>query len=93
MGIPISLLVFALGAILAFAVTGSTSGVNVHAVGWILMVVSLVGLVLSLLLWDTWAGGGFWRRSSYYEGPPRRPPAGRPGREGRVVREDIEEHY
>jgi hypothetical protein len=94
MGIPISLLVFALGAVLAFAVTGSTSGLNIHAVGWILIVVSLVGLVLSLLLWDTWAGGGFWRRSSYYEPPPGRSPrAGYPGRRGRVVREDVEEHY
>ena len=90
MGIPVSLLVIALGAILAFAVTGSTSGVNVQAVGWILVVVGMVGLVLSLILWDTWAGGGFWRRRAYYETPSR---GGDPRRGGRVVREDVEERF
>jgi hypothetical protein len=50
----------AAGAILAFAVTGRSSTVNVPAVGWILMAAGFVGLLLSLVLWDSWAGGGFW---------------------------------
>jgi Domain of unknown function (DUF6458) len=88
MGIPVSLLVIVLGAILAFAVTGSASGVNVQAVGWILVIVGIVGLVLSLILWDSWAGRGFWRRRAYYEAPPG---AGDPRRGRRIVREDVEE--
>jgi hypothetical protein len=90
MGIPVSLLVIALGAILALAVTGSTSGMNIQAVGWILVVVGIVGLVLSLILWDTWAGGGFWRRRAYYETPSR---GGDPRRGRRVVHEDVEERF
>lgn len=74
-GIPVSLLVIAAGAILAFAVTGHSSSVNIHAVGWILMAAGLVGLVLSLIMWDTWAGGGFWARNRRPQAPPpRRPP-------------------
>ena len=75
MGIPLSLFVLAAGAILAFAVTGTSDTIDIQAVGWILMAAGLVGLLLSLVLWDTWAGGGFWSR-----GPrpgdrvPRRPP-------------------
>jgi hypothetical protein len=86
MGIPVSIVLIAIGAILAFAVTGSTSGVNIHTVGWILMAAGLVGLVLSLIMWDSWAGGGYFgrRRTVYDAGPapaPRR----------RVVREDVDE--
>jgi hypothetical protein len=59
-GVPVSLVLIAGGAILAFAVTGSTSGVDLHTVGWILLAVGLLGLVLSLIVWDSWAGGGYW---------------------------------
>ena len=93
MGIPVSILLIAVGAILAFAVTGSTSGVNVHTVGWILMAAGLVGLVLSMILWDSWAGGGFYgrrRRAVAYDAPPAAPVAPTTGR--RVVREDVEEY-
>ena len=75
MGIPISLLVIAVGAILAFAVTGGSNGaVDVPVVGWILMVTGFVGLLLSLVMWDSWAGAGFWSREPP---PPRRYPPGR----------------
>ena len=74
MGIPVSLLVIAAGAILAFAVTGTTNGVDIQTVGWILMIAGLVGLLLSLVLWDSWAGGGFWQRGAPGEPPPRRGP-------------------
>jgi hypothetical protein len=36
----------AVGAILAFAVKGSPGFVNLHTVGWVLMLVGLVGMVL-----------------------------------------------
>ena len=72
MGIPFSLFLIAGGAILAFAVTGRSDSIDVPTVGWILMAAGFVGLLLSLVLWDTWAGGGFWARR---EAPgPRRPP-------------------
>lgn len=69
MGLPVSLILLAVGAILAFAVHRDPSAaVNVHVVGWILMAVGLVGLLLSLFLWDRW-GPGYWYAS-------RRPYAG-----------------
>jgi len=51
----------AVGAVLDFAVTVSPNqhGLNINAVGVILMVVGAVGLVLSLLLWG-FAGSGTW---------------------------------
>lgn len=69
MGIPLSLFLVAGGAILAFAVTDNVSGVDLYAVGWILMAAGVVLLVLSLIMWDSWAGGGFWNRGAM---PPRR---------------------
>lgn len=61
-GIGISILIFAAGAILDFAITVSPEqhGFNLHAVGVILMIVGGVGFVLSLLLWATGGFGG-WR--------------------------------
>jgi hypothetical protein len=50
-GLVASIIAFTVGAILRFAVTVSTyqSGVNVHTVGVILMIVGAVGAVLSLI--------------------------------------------
>jgi len=53
MGIPLSLLVFALGAVLAFAVRAEPSGLDLTAVGLILMLVSIVGLAVTLYR-DQW---------------------------------------
>jgi len=44
MTIGSSLAVIALGAILAFAVRVETAGVDLQTVGWILMIVGLIGL-------------------------------------------------
>jgi hypothetical protein len=71
MGIPVSLFLVAGGAILAFAITGSANGIDVQTVGWILMAVGIVGLLLSLVMWDTWMGGGFWSRTPYRDERPR----------------------
>lgn len=50
-GLVTSIVVFAVGAILRFAVTLNTlqHGWNVHTVGVILMIVAAVGAVLSLI--------------------------------------------
>jgi hypothetical protein len=58
-GIGISIVLFAVGAILDFAVTVSPDqhGFNIHNVGVILMIVAAVGFVISLL---TFGFGGGW---------------------------------
>jgi len=65
MGLGTSIVLIAVGAILRFAVTVTTTGFNLHTIGVILMVVGAVGLVLSLVFWSTWGGfggGGGYRR-------------------------------
>jgi hypothetical protein len=72
-GIGVSIFLIAIGAILAFAVTASVSGVDVQAVGWILLIVGLIGLVLSMIFWSSWGGPAYWssRRRTYVDqGPP-----------------------
>ncbi len=73
MGLGVSLVVVAAGAILIWGVTGEAAGLDVDAIGVILMVVGLVGLVLSLIFWSSW--GGWRRRRATYveEGPPPGP--------------------
>ena len=56
MQIGTSIFLIAVGAILRFAVTASTSGFSVHTAGVILMVVGGIGLLASLLLTSVWAG-------------------------------------
>ena len=85
MGIAVSLLLIALGAILTWAVNKEQSGLDLDAVGIILIVVGLVGLVLSMIWWQSWWGGRSFRRRTAYADPryddPRYdsgpPPAGR----------------
>lgn len=55
MGIGVSLLLIAVGAVLAFAVSATVQGLDITVVGVILMIVGGVGLVLSMLFWATWA--------------------------------------
>jgi uncharacterized protein DUF6458 len=58
MGISTSLVLIAVGAILKWAVSATVSGVNLHTVGVVLMIVGAVGLVLSLIFWSSWGGFG-----------------------------------
>ena len=55
MTIGTSLLLIAVGAVLRFAVSVTTSGFSVHTVGVILMIAGGVGLLLSLLWMTMWA--------------------------------------
>ncbi|MGB2952661.1 MAG: hypothetical protein WBB74_04620 [Gaiellaceae bacterium] len=57
MGIGVSLILIAAGAILTWAVDATVSGVSVHAVGVILLVVGAVGLLISLVFWSSWGAG------------------------------------
>ncbi len=75
MGIGVSILLIAVGAILAFAVSAEVSGVDVQAMGWIILIVGGLGLVLSLIFWSSWGGPGYWgRRRTYVEEGPPGPP-------------------
>jgi hypothetical protein len=62
MGIGVSLILIAVGAILTWAVDVTASGVNVHAIGVILLIVGLVGGILSMIFWSSWAGPGYFTR-------------------------------
>jgi len=68
MGIVISLILIAFGAILTWAVNSNGGSVDPQVVGVILMVVGLVVFLISLVLWRTWWGAGFWG-GMYDEGP------------------------
>jgi hypothetical protein len=71
MGIGVSLLLIAAGAILTWAVDATVSGINIHAVGVVLLIVGIVGLVLSIVFWSSWGGVGNDRRTTVVEdGPP-----------------------
>ena len=79
MGIGTSLFLFAVGAILRFAVTATSDDFNVHTVGVILMVVGAIGVLLSIAFWSSWGGVGSYRRETVVDGGPRR----------RVIEEDV----
>ena len=69
MGIGVSLILIAVGAVLAFAVHVTTSGFNVNTVGYILLIVGVVGALISLMFWSSWGGVGGRRRTVVDEGP------------------------
>ena len=86
MGIGISVVIGAIGAILRYALTGPVNqqGFDLHTGGVILMFVGALGLVLSLLFWSSFAPFGRGRSTSR-----REEVISRDGREQgtRVVRE------
>ena len=50
MGIGVSVFLLALGAILAFAVDATVSGLDINTIGIILMVCGALGLLMTMLL-------------------------------------------
>lgn len=50
MGIGIGIFLLAVGAVLAFAVDATVSGIDIQAVGVILMVVGLLGVLVDLII-------------------------------------------
>lgn len=65
MGFGTSLFLIAVGAILTFAVEVNAEGLNLDAVGVILMIVGVIGLIASMIYWNSW--GGFARRRRVVE--------------------------
>ena len=88
MGLAVSLIIIAVGAILTFAVNVDEGSVDPQVVGVILMVVGFVAFLLDLLLWSQW-GPGYMRRSTVVEGgyPARRAVRRRPA----VVQDEVVE--
>jgi hypothetical protein len=70
MGIGVSLILIAAGAILAFAVDYQVSGLELQTVGWILLVVGIVGALLSLVFWSSWGGPAGRRERVVYDDRP-----------------------
>jgi hypothetical protein len=65
-GTGTGLVMIAIGAILAFAVTTTVGFLDLQAVGWILMVVGVVGVAVDLFLYAP-------RRRDEYTRPGRYP--------------------
>ena len=63
MGLGVGIFLLAVGAVLAFAIHVTTSGVDLHTIGYILMGVGALGIVLWLTFWSSWGGPGYFRRS------------------------------
>jgi hypothetical protein len=55
MGISIGLFVFAVGAILRYAVSTHVDGVNLNVVGVILMIVGVIGALASAVFWSSFS--------------------------------------
>jgi hypothetical protein len=91
MGIVVSLILVAAGAILVWAVTAEVAGVSIDAIGWILLIVGIVAFLLTLVLWSPWAARTATTREYVEEVPTRRRVAARPRRD--VVVEDREVVY
>jgi hypothetical protein len=65
MGLGVGIFLLAVGAVLAFAIhVNPTNGaIDVHTVGWILMGAGALGIVLSMVFWNSWGGpASFTRR-------------------------------
>jgi membrane glycosyltransferase len=89
MGIAVSILLIAVGAVLTWGVTAEAEGLDVNAIGVILLIVGLLGLVISMIFWSSWGGfAGVRRRATYVEGGPVAPVA-RPARRTVVEEEDV----
>ena len=85
MGIAVSILLIAVGAVLTWGVTAEAEGLDVNAIGVILMIVGILGLVISMIFWSSW--GGVPSSRHLRRGRPVRPAAA-PRRRATVVEED-----
>jgi beta-lactamase regulating signal transducer with metallopeptidase domain len=67
MGIGVSLILIAVGAILTWAVNATVSGLELNTIGVILMIVGAIGVVLSMAFWSRLGWGGERRRETVVE--------------------------
>ena len=69
-----SIFLIALGAILRYAITASTSGISLPTVGLILMIVGIAGIILSLFWMFSWSPRRAAGRERVVERDPYREP-------------------
>jgi Domain of unknown function (DUF6458) len=62
MATGLSLFFLAIGAILTFAVNTTVNGIDLDTIGVILMVIGLLGMLFSLVLFDSWTSPRSHRR-------------------------------
>ena len=67
MGVALSIVMIAVGAILRFAVSVTTTGFNLQSIGLILIILGAISLLISIMFWSSWGGfnngaGGGYRR-------------------------------
>jgi len=55
MGVGVSIILMAAGAVLTWGITAQASGFDINAIGIILMVVGALGLLVSALFLASWA--------------------------------------
>jgi hypothetical protein len=92
MGVVISLILIAAGAILVWGVNAESTDFNVDAVGVILMIVGFVAFILSLMMWrSVWGPGAFTSRRTYVDHGAAAPPADPYARGSRRVVHEEEE--
>ncbi|MFG2056455.1 DUF6458 family protein [Micromonospora sp. NPDC048930] len=87
MGIGASIFLIALGAIFAFAIDANLGWLDLNVVGWVLMLVGVVGLLLTMYFWNS-------RRRTVVATPVRERVVAQPTvpvEDDRVVREEYRE--
>lgn len=58
MGMSISFLLIAAGALLRWAVTAESELINLQTAGLILFIVGIAGAIASMIFWSSWGGFG-----------------------------------
>jgi hypothetical protein len=64
MGISLSILLIAVGAVLAWAVNAEASGIDLQVAGVIMVVIGIIGFIASLVFWSSWGGFGGYHRET-----------------------------
>jgi len=70
-GIGTSLILIAAGAVLAFGVNANTTGIDINAIGVILLLVGILGMIISFAFLEGWSFAGPSRgvaRDTYDDG-------------------------
>ena len=62
MGIGVSIFLIAIGAILVWGVNAEVAGMDIDAIGVILVIVGAIGILVSMMFWSSWGGFGGRRR-------------------------------
>jgi hypothetical protein len=90
MTIGVSLILIAVGAILVWGVSAEAEGLNIDAIGVILMIVGFVGALLSMIFWSDWSPVYRGRRRVYAdEAVPLRRTTASPARRTVVEEEEV----